>query len=215
MTSEDRQRILAELSTERAEIVRRLSQIDGLIEYLKGENVRANEAPHPTAPQATPIYSNAKTLFEMSKICLKSVNGAGLTPIEIADRLIEARAVGTPHGLSGHISTALKRRMNSAPNPETEIRFEKGRYYYRTARPTPPASLTVYPAQTMSKPEVCAFLGKSKRSVETYIATGRLAVGYFHGPNGKTAIFKRADLEALKRTFEEVWERNVNPVNQR
>lgn len=50
----------------------------------------------------------------------------------------------------------------------------------------------------MSKPEVCAFLGKSKRTIDSYIATGRLKVGYFNGPNGKTGIFQRADVEALK-----------------
>lgn len=54
----------------------------------------------------------------------------------------------------------------------------------------------------MSKREVCAFVGKSKRTIDSYIATGRLKVGYFHGPNGKTGIFRREDVEALKRDLE-------------
>lgn len=54
------------------------------------------------------------------------------------------------------------------------------------------------PSETMSKPEVCEYLGKSKRTVETFIAKGRLGVGYFQGPNGKTAVFRRSEVEALK-----------------
>lgn len=50
----------------------------------------------------------------------------------------------------------------------------------------------------MSKPEVCEYLGKSKRTVETFISKGRLGVGYFQGPNGKTAVFNRSEVEALK-----------------
>jgi hypothetical protein len=55
---------------------------------------------------------------------------------------------------------------------------------------------------TMSKADVCAYVGKSKRTIDNYIATGRLAVAYFQGPNGKTGIFQRADVEALKVDLE-------------
>jgi excisionase family DNA binding protein len=51
----------------------------------------------------------------------------------------------------------------------------------------------------MSKPEVCEYLGKSKRTVETMVARGRLGIAYVQGPNGKTAVFRRAEVEALKR----------------
>ena len=61
---------------------------------------------------------------------------------------------------------------------------------------------------TMTKAEVQEFLGKSKRSVETYVSDGRLPAKYFNGPNGKTAIFERADVEAFKRSADEVWEPN-------
>lgn len=64
----------------------------------------------------------------------------------------------------------------------------------------------------MSKPEVCEYLGKSKRTVETFIAKGRLGVGYFQGPNGKTAIFNRSDVEALKRDIDTPMYRAV-PAN--
>lgn len=50
----------------------------------------------------------------------------------------------------------------------------------------------------MTKREVLQFLGKSKRTIETYIANGRLPVAYINGPNGKTAIFDRAAVEAFK-----------------
>lgn len=60
-------------------------------------------------------------------------------------------------------------------------------------------------SKTMTKAEVIAYLGKSKRSVETYISSGRLPAKYFNGPNGKTAIFERVDVEAFKRGTEELW----------
>lgn len=50
----------------------------------------------------------------------------------------------------------------------------------------------------MSKAEVVGYLGKSKRTVETFVSKGRLGVSYFEGPNGKTAIFQRSEVEALK-----------------
>ncbi len=64
----------------------------------------------------------------------------------------------------------------------------------------------------MSKPEVCAYVGKSKRTIDNYISTGRLRVGYFNGPNGKTGIFQRADVEALKRELESPTYRAVVPA---
>jgi predicted site-specific integrase-resolvase len=56
------------------------------------------------------------------------------------------------------------------------------------------------PAQskTLTKREVIELLGKSKRTVETYIASGRLPCEYFNGPNGKTASFKTEDVKRLK-----------------
>lgn len=62
----------------------------------------------------------------------------------------------------------------------------------------PSSAAKQQPSETMSKPEVCEYLGKSKRTVETFISKGRLGVGYFQGPNGKTAVFKRSEVEALK-----------------
>jgi hypothetical protein len=67
-------------------------------------------------------------------------------------------------------------------------------------------------SETMSKAEVCAYVGKSKRTIDSYTATGRLRVGYFNGPNGKTGIFQRADVEALKRDLESPTYRAVVPA---
>lgn len=53
-------------------------------------------------------------------------------------------------------------------------------------------------AKTLTKREVIEFLGKSKRTIEMYIHDGRLPCRYFNGPNGKTAVFDRAAVEALK-----------------
>lgn len=66
----------------------------------------------------------------------------------------------------------------------------------------------VHPAisTTMSKAEVCEYLGKSKRTIETYVSSGRLPAKYFNGPNGKTAIFERADVEAVANAEGELWE---------
>ena len=57
----------------------------------------------------------------------------------------------------------------------------------------------------MSKAEVCQFLGKSKRTIETYVTSGKLPCQYFEGPNGKTARFLRADVEAVKAQKAEVF----------
>jgi len=54
----------------------------------------------------------------------------------------------------------------------------------------------------MTKAEVIDYLGKSKRTVETFVARGRLGVSYVAGPNGKTARFRRSEVEALKRDIE-------------
>jgi excisionase family DNA binding protein len=54
----------------------------------------------------------------------------------------------------------------------------------------------------LTKREVIEYLGKSKRTVETMIAQGRLPAQYFNGPNGKQAAFARADVERLKGEIE-------------
>jgi uncharacterized protein YodC (DUF2158 family) len=50
----------------------------------------------------------------------------------------------------------------------------------------------------LTKREVVVRLGKSKRTVETYIADGRLNCHYVNGPNGKQAAFHEEDVERLK-----------------
>jgi predicted DNA-binding transcriptional regulator AlpA len=63
----------------------------------------------------------------------------------------------------------------------------------------------------MSKTEVCAYLGKSKRTIESYVASGRLPAKYVNGPNGKTASFDPADVEAVKAAQGEVWDSSAKP----
>lgn len=53
-------------------------------------------------------------------------------------------------------------------------------------------------SSTMTKAEVCEFLGKSKRTLDTYMAAGRLPVRYFHGPNGRQSAFDRKAVELFK-----------------
>src|SRR5215471_20942044 len=60
-------------------------------------------------------------------------------------------------------------------------------------------------SQTLSKREVCAVLGKSKRSVETYVRSGRLPVAYVKGKNGNTAVFQRSAVEQFKKELAEDW----------
>jgi hypothetical protein len=71
------------------------------------------------------------------------------------------------------------------------------------------------PAQskTLTKREVIEYLGKSKRTVATYIADGRLPVQYVNGPNGKQAIFAREAVERFKREMDEPMSRAVVPAN--
>lgn len=54
----------------------------------------------------------------------------------------------------------------------------------------------------MNKREVIEHLGRSKRTIETYISEGRLPVVYINGPNGKQAEFDAAAVEALKRDLD-------------
>ena len=61
----------------------------------------------------------------------------------------------------------------------------------------------------MSKPEVCEYLGKSKRTIETLVARGRLKIGYYKGPNGRTGVFDRADVEALKHEIGTAPQRDI------
>ncbi len=58
----------------------------------------------------------------------------------------------------------------------------------------------------MSKSEVCKYLGKSKRTVETYVSTGRLPAEYYEGANGRTARFKREDVERIKAEKAKTWQ---------
>lgn len=62
----------------------------------------------------------------------------------------------------------------------------------------------------MTKPEVVEYLGKSKRSIEMYVAAGRLKVKYFSGNNGKTALFERAEVEAFKQVLTGTWDRVID-----
>jgi len=54
----------------------------------------------------------------------------------------------------------------------------------------------------MTKAEVCAYLGKSPRTIASYAADGRLPAHYIHGPNGREVRFARADVERMKRDNE-------------
>ena len=57
----------------------------------------------------------------------------------------------------------------------------------------------------MNKREVCDLLGRSKRTVESYIKDG-LPVAYIRGQNGNTAVFDRAAVEAWQRSKDEAWQ---------
>jgi hypothetical protein len=57
----------------------------------------------------------------------------------------------------------------------------------------------------MNKREVCDLLGRSKRTVESYIKDG-LPVAYIRGQNGNTAVFDRAAVEAWQRRKDEAWQ---------
>jgi hypothetical protein len=66
----------------------------------------------------------------------------------------------------------------------------------------------------MTKREVCEFLGKSKRTVEKYMAEGRLVAEYVEGPNGKQLAFDRASAERTKRDLETPIPRTVSPTEE-
>jgi predicted DNA-binding transcriptional regulator AlpA len=58
------------------------------------------------------------------------------------------------------------------------------------------------PNPTLTKRDVIELLGKSKRTIDTYMADGRLPYDYVTGANGKQAAFSREDVERLKRELE-------------
>jgi hypothetical protein len=70
-------------------------------------------------------------------------------------------------------------------------------------------STTTQIPKTLTKHEVIALLGKSKRTIDTYMKDGRLPYHYVHGPNGKQAEFHAADVERLKRDLDTPIERGV------
>lgn len=53
-------------------------------------------------------------------------------------------------------------------------------------------------SQRMTKSQVCKYLGKSKRSIESYVAKGLLSVEHMAGPNGTVAVFDRAAVRKFK-----------------
>jgi predicted DNA-binding transcriptional regulator AlpA len=63
-------------------------------------------------------------------------------------------------------------------------------------------SNTTQPPKTLTKHEVIALLGKSKRTIDTYMSDGRLPYHYVQGPNGKQAEFDAGDVERLKRVLD-------------
>ena len=81
----------------------------------------------------------------------------------------------------------------------------------------PPAKVYHEPVstpKTLNKTEVIALLGKSKRTIDTYMADGRLKYHYVNGPNGKQSEFYAADVERLKRELEAPMERIERGVVQ-
>jgi predicted DNA-binding transcriptional regulator AlpA len=62
--------------------------------------------------------------------------------------------------------------------------------------------VTVSHTKTLTKQEVIELLGKSRRTIDTYMADGRLPYHYVQGPNGKQASYDAADVERLKRDLE-------------
>jgi predicted DNA-binding transcriptional regulator AlpA len=56
--------------------------------------------------------------------------------------------------------------------------------------------------ETLTKREVCALLGKSPRTIDTYMRDGRLPAVYVKGPNGNETRFDPDDVHRLKRDLE-------------
>lgn len=65
-------------------------------------------------------------------------------------------------------------------------------------------SSAAQPAKTtpLTKREVIEVLGKSKRTIETYIKDGRLTCTYMNGKNGRQALFDPEVVAELKREIE-------------
>jgi hypothetical protein len=135
MTFQEYRKVVADLNEKKREIEtllardlkQELQRINDAI-ALFSEEMERLRVPQVPAHDRPEIYAGQKSLADLSKACLRSVNHAWLTPTDIAERLIAARVAESPYNLAGHIATALKRRMNSPVSPDTELEISKGRY---------------------------------------------------------------------------------------
>jgi hypothetical protein len=142
MSHEEYEKYLTDLTAEEKEIEalmgRDLKQELQSIQAIKGHILARMErtAGHVAATNghaaSHPHYTSEMSLRDKVEACLKSVDEAWLSPTEIGRKLVAAGAV-TPNArtLSGHISTVLKRRMNSKSSPNNHLESEKGRFRYR------------------------------------------------------------------------------------
>jgi hypothetical protein len=138
--------ILADLTTEKLEIEAMLARdwkqellkLEGVIEHYQAKKALFNLPGPPSNGHAVQrdIYAGAKSIADKSIACLKAVNGAWLSPTEIGEKLLEAGVITNPRHLSTHVTTALKRRMESPSSPDRELEFDRGRFRYRQAKPT-------------------------------------------------------------------------------
>jgi hypothetical protein len=65
----------------------------------------------------------------------------------------------------------------------------------------------------MTKREVVEYLGRSERTIETWISSGTLPCEYIKGKFGKVTSFRRAVVEALKRDIDQPTVRALPTTN--
>lgn len=141
MNLQDYRKVLADLNEQRREIEvllardlkQELLRINNAIDLFTAQMERFQVPPASTHDRPE-IYVGLKSLADLCVACLRSVDHAWLSPTEIAERLIVARVVTQSRGLTGHIGTALSRRMASRLSPDPELEREKGRFRLKPAK---------------------------------------------------------------------------------
>jgi hypothetical protein len=149
MTRQDYEKFLAELATDKRileetiarDLKQELARLETTIDYVQAQIARFPQPAdssngHGSPPQGIGAREPF-TLADLGKECLISVNEAWLTPKEIGQRLVASGYENASTNLAGHVSTALRRRINSRLAPDKDIEYVNGRFRYKRKRPSP------------------------------------------------------------------------------
>ncbi len=74
-----------------------------------------------------------------------------------------------------------------------------------------PSPTALHAVSDVNKSEACKILGRSRRMIDGYIASGKLTAFYISGKFGREVRFKREDVQRLKSDLENPIPRDAPP----